>query len=295
MTDDIGDLMVELDGADPETVNRIAWEKGSLPVRLAMLGLASVRKRQRHLWWGYPPGVFISYKWDGPRMHTLVSDLAAHVRQSGYRAFLDVENLDAEADAYFQIPQFITSLQDCNFYVLLLTGLSADLMTARSGRTSWIHDEHQHAVRLANGGRLIIVPVLLEADGTTDDYTRGNVIDLTDDPRAFGALDDVLAPDPIALDEAETEALARTVAQFDATFLDQQWDQSDNVLLRSAQFDHTFDHQFRRMLHAIYTADQARLDAVVSRLHGVYGEQIVSHLYRGYCNANGIPDRLSPG
>jgi hypothetical protein len=108
-------------------------------------------------------------------------------------------------------------------------------------------------------------------------------------------LDDVLAPDPIALDEAETEALARTVAQFDATFLDQQWDQSDNVLLRSAQFDHTFDHQFRRMLHAIYTADQARLDAVLPRLHGVYGEQIVSHLYSGYCSAHGIPNRMSGG
>jgi hypothetical protein len=59
------DLMIELDGADRETVNRIAWEKGSLPVRLAMLGLASRRKEESPLWWGYPPGVFISYKWDG--------------------------------------------------------------------------------------------------------------------------------------------------------------------------------------------------------------------------------------
>lgn len=61
----IQDLMAELDGADEETVKRIAWEKGSLPVRLAMLGLAAIRKGSSPLWYGYPPGVFISYKWAG--------------------------------------------------------------------------------------------------------------------------------------------------------------------------------------------------------------------------------------
>lgn len=95
-------------------------------------------------------------------MRDLVADFANHIRQLGYRAFLDVENLDENADAYFQIPQFITSLQDCIFYVLLLTKLSADLMTGRKGKTTWIHDEYQHAVRPVNSGRLILVPVLLE-------------------------------------------------------------------------------------------------------------------------------------
>lgn len=111
--DTIEQLMIELDGADAGTVNRLAWEKGSLPVRLAMIGLASVKKGTSPLWWGYPPGVFVSYKWAGAPMRDLVLALAEYIRGRGYRAFLDVENLDAEADAYFQIPQFITSLQDC--------------------------------------------------------------------------------------------------------------------------------------------------------------------------------------
>ena len=72
----IQDLMIELDGADPETVNQIAWKEGSLPVRLAMLGLASIRKGETPLWWGYPPGVFIGYKWSGQPMHDLVVGLA---------------------------------------------------------------------------------------------------------------------------------------------------------------------------------------------------------------------------
>ncbi len=184
----IKDLMVELDGADPETVNRIAWEKGSLPVRLAMLGLASVRKGVSPLWWGYPPGVFIGYKWNDDPMHELVVSLAEHIRGLGYRAFLDAENLDENADAYFRIPKFITSLQDCVFYILLLTELSADMIDARKHKTTWIHDEYQHAVRLINTGRLFLVPVLLEPKGMIENLTPKQVIDLTANPRDFGKL-----------------------------------------------------------------------------------------------------------
>lgn len=287
----IQDLMIELAGADPETVNRIAWKEGSLPVRLAMLGLASSRKEESPLWWGYPPGVFIGYKWSGKAMHGLVTGLAAHIRGLGYQAYLDVENLDEDADAYHRIPQFITSLQDCEFYLLLLTELSADMLSARSGKTTWIFDEYQHAVRLVNSGRLLIVPVLLESKGMTDAFTPGQVIDLTVSPRDFGKLDDILAPDPIRLSEAEMQALSATVAQFDKLFLNQQWDASDDVLQGSPHLAHTFDHQFRRMLHSIYTANQKNLDAVIGQLHSVYGQQIVYHIYKGYCARHGIPNR----
>ena len=289
----IQDLMIELDGADPETVNRIAWQEGSLPVRLAMLGLASIRKGQSPLWWGYPPGVFIGYKWNGQPMHDLVAGLAEHVRGLGYRAFLDVENLDEDADAYFRIPGFITALQDCTFYLLLLTELSGDMLSARKGKTTWIFDEYQHAVRLVNSGRLFIVPVLLEPKGAIDAFTAEQVIDLTATPRDLGALHAILTPDPITLSEPEIEELASTVAHFDRLFLDQQWDASHRVLQASPHLEHAFDHGFRSMLHAIYTANQANLDAVLNRLHATYGSQIVYHVYAGYCARHGIPSRLS--
>jgi len=289
----IEELMIELDGADPETVNRIAWKEGSLPVRLAMLGLASIRKGESALWWGYPPGVYIGYKWSGKPMHDLAVGLAEDVRGLGYRALLDVENLDEDADAYFRIPGFITSLQDCTFYVLLLTELSADMLTARKGKTTWIFDEYQHAVRLTNSGRLFIVPVLLEPKGMIDAFTPEQVIDLTATPRDFGKLHDILAPDPMKLSEAETKDLSATVAQFDKLFLDEQWDASDNLLRRSPHFEHTFDYEFRRMLHSIYTANQTNLDAVLNRLHSTYGARIVYHIYKGYCDRHLIPNRMT--
>jgi hypothetical protein len=291
----IQDLMAELDGADEETVKRIAWEKGSLPVRLAMLGLAAIRKGHDPLWYGYPPGVFISYKWAGEAIRELVLALAGHLRHLGYRAFLDVENLDEDADAYFQIPQFITALQDCTYYLLLLTELSADLMTGRKGKTTWIHDEYQHAVRLVNQGRLVLIPVLLEAAGTTDFFTRDKVLDLTADQRDFRKIENILPPDPVSLAEREIEELSSAVQDFDETFLSERLDEANNILLRHAHLGAAFDHQFRRMLHAIYTADQAALDLVLHRLHATYGEQFVYHLYSGYCAEHEIPNRASVG
>jgi hypothetical protein len=289
----IQDLMVELDGADPETVQRIAWQEGSLPVRLAMLGLASVRKAESPLWWGCPPGVFIGYKWEGEPMRQTAMAIADHVRGLGYEAHLDVENLDADADAYFQIPQFITALQDCSFYVLLLTEQSADMITARKGKTSWLFDEYQHAVRLANAGRLFIVPVLLEPGGMSDMFAPEHLIDLSATPGDWGRLNAVLTPDPLKLSQPELTLLSATMARFDALFLGSQWDAALAVLEACPQCEQAFDHAFRRMLHAIYTADQARLDAVLGPLHATCGSQLVQHLYKGYCQRHGIPHRAT--
>jgi hypothetical protein len=43
------------------------------------------------------------------------------------------------------------------------------------------------------------------------------------------------------------------------------------------------------MLLSIYTADRANLEAVLDRLHPIYGAGIVRHLYKGYCARHGIP------
>jgi hypothetical protein len=289
----IEELMVELDGADPDTVKRLAREKGSLAVRLAMLGLAAVQKGKNPLWWGYPPGVFIGYKWSGEEMRVLTTTLANQVRSWGYQAFLDTEKLAEDADQYFQIPKFITSLQECVFYVLLLTELSADMIESRKNKTSWITDEYQHAVRLTNQGRLFIVPVLLESNGVINNLGEGKAIDLTTDPFNFEKLAAVLTPNPLRLSAEEVQDLSRVVAQFDELFLNERWDESDELLQRTAYLGHTFDHQFRRMLLSIYTADQAILEIMLGKLYPVYGEQTVHHVYQGYCRAHGIPNRAN--
>ena len=119
------------------------------------------------------------------------------------------------------------------------------------------------------------------------------VINLTATPIDLGKLHSILAPDPIKLSEAESTELTATVAQFDERFLNQQWNESDNLLRSSPHLEHTFDHQFRQMLLSIYTANQTNLDAVLNRLDAIYGLKIVRHLYKGYCAMHGIPNRLA--
>ena len=95
------------------------------------------------------------------------------------------------------------------------------------------------------------------------------------------------------LSEALTKDLAATVGQFDKLFLDQQWNTCDELLRGSRHLEHAFDHEFRRMLHSTYTANQTNLDAVLKRLQSAYGSQIVYHLYKGYCARHRIPNRAT--
>lgn len=67
-------------------------------------------------------------------------------------------------------------------------------------------------------------------------------------------------------------------------------------MLREAErFEHTFDHQLRRMLHSLYTADGKGFEAAHERLLSVYGRNIMAHIYKGYCRQHCIPVRINYG
>ncbi len=286
------ELMIRLDGATREEVDQTAMKYGSLPTRLAMLGLASIRKGNSSLWWGYPPGVFISYKWAGDEMHKYAKELAEYIRGLGYRAYLDIENLDAEADAYFQIPEFITSMQYCTFYLLLLTEQAADFIFARKGKTTWIHEEYQHAVRMTNAGRLIMVPVLAEEGDFTEVFPKSATLDLTNGTDDFPKLKGILTPEPLTLNQTDLSELERVAGAFDKSFLNQKWEASLDLLTGTPHLSHTFDHQFRVFLHAIYTGNRAAFETISDQMLSIYGDKITAHMYKGFCDLHGIPNRM---
>ncbi len=284
--------MLELFDANPEQTQAAVREHGSLNVRLAMLGVASSKRESSPLYYGYPPGVFISYKWDGEPMKQYVTALASHLRGRGYRAFLDADELDADADNYTSVPHYITSVQECVYYLLLLTQKTADYISARHGKTSWIFDEYQHATSLTNAGRLVMVPLLIEEGGTTDFFTRERVVDLTNSKYDYERLDEILPQNPTSLTPEEQSVLRKCLDDFDRTFLQEKFSEALAILLNYTRFSETFDHQFRLMLYAIYTANQELVDSVVSKLNERVGEKVVAHLYSGYCEQHSIPNRL---
>ncbi|HEY0004365.1 MAG TPA: toll/interleukin-1 receptor domain-containing protein [Pyrinomonadaceae bacterium] len=286
------ELMIELYDANHEQIQAALREYGTLPVRLAMLGIASSKKESSPFYYGSPPGVFISYKWDGEPMRQYVTALASHIRSRGYRVFLDVEELDENADNYTAVPQFITSVQECSYYVLLLTEKTADFITARKHKTSWIFDEFQHALRLVNAGRLLLVPLLVEEGGINDILTREMVIDISKNLYDYTKLDHLLPPNNQSLSEAEKSVLEKCLDDFDNTFLQEKFSEALAILLNHRQFSDTFDHQFRLMLYAIYTANQELLNGAMRKLQEHLPEQAIAHLYSGYCKQHGLPNRL---
>lgn len=291
-SDIIKELMIKLENADKETVNKIAWEYGSLPVRLAMLGLASVRKGQSPLWWGYPPGVFISYKWGGDEITDFVRSLSSHLKSNGYETFLDVEKVAPDADAYFQIPEFVSSLQYCQFCILILTEASADMLFARNNKTTWIFDEYQHAVRLTNLGQLFIVPILLEEKGLGRNFTMDTVIDFTDQKIDFNKLNDLFVPDPFKLPSVDVDTLSSICNSFDRTFLSSNWQGASQILNQNQKFKDSFDFQLRQMLLALYTANEKDFLHYYHKMTSIYGDEILLHIYNGYCKQHEIPPRL---
>ena len=82
------------------------------------------------------------------------------------------------------------------------------------------------------------------------------------------------------------------MARFDKLFLSEQWDSAKAELAATSAFEATFDHGFRRMLHGLYTADQAAFETAFNRLCASEGRNLVMHLYRGYCARHGIPVRI---
>ena len=191
------------------------------------------------------------------------------------------------------MPQFIVSLQECVYYLLLLTERTADSITGRGRQTSWIFDEYQHAVRLVNAGKLVLIPLLLEEGGNTDVFRGEMVVDLRRDRYDFGALNALLPPGRPSLAERERVVLARCLDGFDRVFLQEKFPEALAVLLNHGQFSELFDHRFRLMLYALYSANEGLLNAALSKLHGQVPEEEVAHLYSGYCAQHGIPNRLT--
>ena len=163
----IEDLMVQLDGADEATVKRIAWEVDRC--RCAWRCSASRRSARDTVHCGTAIRPACSSPTNGRRAHeeARVSRSPGTCGVSGTERSWTWEISTRGADAYFQIPQFITSLQDCTYYPAADRTLRGS-HDCPEGQTTWIHDEYQHAVRLVNQGRLVLIPVLLEPGGTTE-------------------------------------------------------------------------------------------------------------------------------
>ncbi len=239
---------------DREKIVEAVEQYGNLPVKIALLGLATEKRVYSPYWVGCPPGVFLSYKWNGPESKAYVARIHSYLSELGYRVYYDQNELDENADTYTAVPQYISSIGDCQFYVLILTEKTADYITARNNKTSWIFDEYQQAVKLVNLGRLWLVPLLIEPKGAFGDYGQ-LCIDLTDDIYDFKKLDAVFQPLHFNITTEQMQIFKDFLDGCDVLILKKRWEEARQFFKNAIMFKNFPDYQFKLLILSICTGD----------------------------------------
>lgn len=280
------ELMELLRGKEnnPDAIIPIAREYSPLAVKIALLGLACEKRIYNPHWIGCPPSVFLSYKWNGDGSRDYVAKIHDYLVSKGYKVFFDRNELHEDADGFTEVPAYIAHVADCQYYVLILTEKTADYITARHHKTSWIFDEYQQAVSLANLGRQFIVPVLVEENGLADLFARESVIDLTGDAYDFTPLDNLFYPVNFKMPEKVVQTYNDFLDACDVLIFKRQWDKLHDWLNEAVVFKNFPDYQFRVLIYCICTKNEEGYNFSSQYISDFIPYPQISRLLKSYAN-----------
>ncbi len=100
---------------------------------------------------GYPPRVFVSYRWEDARIKERAKAVAEYLESRGYDVFLDQSDLDEDATIP-DIASFVSNIANCSFFLIVSTPGYLESISGR--RATWVYDEYKYAVSLASAGML---------------------------------------------------------------------------------------------------------------------------------------------
>lgn len=241
--------------SDRAYISGMIREYGNLAVKIALLSNASLKKLFNPYWIGCPPGIFLSYKWNGPDSRDYVQGIHDYLSALGYYVFFDRNELPEDADTYTEVPEFIANVANSQYYLLVLTEKTADYITARTGKTSWIFDEYQQAISLVNQGRMCVVPVLVEEGGVTDFFTKENTINLVKDRYDFKKLEAVFYPVHFNIIVEHKAILTDVLNSFDVLLTQRRWQEAKSLFEKAIYFKNFPDYQFRLLVYSLCRGD----------------------------------------
>lgn len=255
---------------------------GNLPVKIALLALATEKRIYSPYWIGCPPGVFLSYKWNGPQSKVYVEKVHDYLSSLGYKVYFDHNELDETADTYTEVPAYISHVGDCQYYVLILTKKTADYITARNNVTSWLFDEYQQAVKLVDLGRLRLVPLLIEEEGRFGIY-NDLAINMVDDIYNFKKLDDVFQSINFKINEEQKQVLTDFLNACDVLFYKKRWKEAKDFFEEYILFKNFPDYQFKLLIFSICTGNQQAAKASFDYVADFTGAD-PTRLLKGYAS-----------
>ena len=186
------------------------------------------------------------------------------------------------ADTFTEVPAFISYVGESQYYVLVLTEKTADFITARNKKTSWIFDEYQQALILANSGKLQLVPLLVEENGVTDFFTKNSTINLVNDIYDFSKLDAVFYPINFKLTNEQKKIFTDFLDGCDVLIVQKRWKEAVDFLNEGIWFKNFPDYQFRWLIVSRCIHNKEMAEASFSYVADFTGTNQLNRLLNAY-------------
>jgi len=178
----LDDLLLRKDGTK-RTIKEAAKLYGYRAIWVASLNSEILARNDGVHLQGYPPRIFISYRWENEGIKNWVLNLAQAVKQKGYEVLLD--QFQEKIKSTLDVPKYVSNIADCEYALIVITPGYCEVAGYRSnpveiGTDGWVLDEYQWVLRLSKQNRIKSIGILREGDRYPGGLGVANTVDMRD-------------------------------------------------------------------------------------------------------------------
>jgi tetratricopeptide (TPR) repeat protein len=240
------DLLLRSDGTRMTVEEAVKRHYGYRTVWVAALN-SEIRDRLRQVRLrGYPPRIFLSYRWESAELKGWVRDLALRLRGQGFEVLLD--QFQEIQGSHLAIPEYVSSVASCHYALVVITSAYCDVVGPRAtenqgGPDGWVWDEHQWILRLAGQGLLQFFGVLKQGDRLPDGFGSHNTIDVRGAEDGAGVVAARFRYTGPELSHREQEELTGLVERSDALLTQGDAAAAEDLLRQHRRFADFAEHR----------------------------------------------------
>lgn len=250
------DLLTREDGTMMSVKEAVKYY-GNRGVWIAALNSEIRDKLRRPRLKGYPPRIFISYRWESEEHKAWVRKLASRLRERGFEVLLD--QFQSMEGSRLNVPKYVSSIAECHYFVIIITSGYCEVVD-RSGKgpDGWVFDEYQTALSFSKGALIKIICILKE--GKKPPPGCGKLIDLRNVKDSFSVIDEVFHYEGPVLSHEEQEELVSLIESIKNMISTGNYGDALSKLEQHRKYSETLE--YRRMLSTVYAGIGKQNEAI---------------------------------
>jgi hypothetical protein len=201
---------------------------------------------------GYPPKIFISYRWENEWIKSWARRLAAQLRALNYGVFLDLEKLvqvrskqrpgvsakEDRARLGKDIALHVNRVVDAQWFIRVVTRRYVDDLFR-----DWIYEEDKLAKLSENTG-LRIAHIILRDGEEPPDWSRHTVVDLRSNPDDFSQIEKLVGVyKGVVLNESEEQEFISLLETCGQLLRTGRPDRVGSLLANAKKYENTFEYR----------------------------------------------------